>query len=335
MENNKVTLSEVRSKEGKWYYEKEKITEIFAKEMSEIFKSEYTEKDFLKDELENVQNTETAEDEITEEEFNEMLKKLSINTSPGISKITGAMIVHATKIHKILFYCFKILYRNAITPDEWKESITRVLFKKGDEKDVNNYRPIALLECMYKAYSTILMIKLQRETLINNKVIHPLQFGFRPEFSISQPIWTLQSVIEDSIEKDKELHILYVDFQKAYDRVEWEELNRVLKVLKLPKRLIEAIKEILSNRYTTYYTPTGVSKKEKISRGLPQGDPTSTILFNIFINTLLNRISNKIKGYKLSDDIYIPLIAFADDLTIITDNKEDMIKALRVHSRIL
>lgn len=69
----------------------------------------------------------------------------------------------------------------------------------------------------------------------------------------------------------------------------------------MPIRLIKAIEEILSDRSAIFHTPIWVSAKTKISRGLPQGDPMSTILFNIFINTLPYRISEKIKGYVINE----------------------------------
>lgn len=143
-------------------------------------------------------------------------------------------------------------------------------------------------------------------------------------------LWTLQAIIEDSIENNKELNVLYLDFQKAYDKVEWKEMIRTLEKMKIPIRLIKAIEEILSDRSTIFHTPVGVSEKTKISRGLPQGDPMSTILFNIFINTLLYRISEKIKGYVINEGLSIPLIAYADDLNIITGTKEEMLKALQI-----
>jgi len=75
-----------------------------------------------------------------------------------------------------------------------------------------------------------------------------LQFGFQPEISIAEPIWTLQSVIEDLNQHNKEIHIAYLDFKKAYDRVEWKQMIHVLEYYNIPKQVIHTVSNILSMR---------------------------------------------------------------------------------------
>ena len=50
----------------------------------------------------------------------------------------------------------EIVKRNNFTPEEWKKVKIKVIYKKGDVENVNNYRPICSLPAMYKLFSTIL-----------------------------------------------------------------------------------------------------------------------------------------------------------------------------------
>jgi hypothetical protein len=91
----------------------------------------------------------------------------------------------------------------------------------------------------------------------------------------------------------------------------------------IPNELIIMIKEMLSNRHTQFITPVGISDSIRISRGVPQGDIISPILFNIFFNKLLKEIRKTNIGYNVKGEI-IPLIAYADDLIIISNNRREI-----------
>jgi hypothetical protein len=137
------------------------------------------------------------------------------------------------------------------------------------------------------------------------------------------------NIIEDAKYKNKEIHVLYLDFSKAYDRIEWNTLINSLNYYKFPKTLINIITEILKERKGTYITPLGLSQNYEIQRGLPQGDTISPTLFNVFINKLLDDLSNSNYGYKMNNK-KISHIAFADDITLIAKNKNQLRQLLGI-----
>lgn len=205
-----------------------------------------------------------------------------------------------------------------------------MIHKKGDTSNWDNYRPIALLDCFYKAYSLIILGKLETYFLKNN-IISDLQFGFKPGFSVSQAIWTCLSIIEDANRYDKEIHIEYLDFKKAYDRVEWDTMIRVLEYYKTPAHIVGNIQAILSNRSARFITPIGTSAPKAISRGLPQGDTISPILFSIFFNILLTRLKESGLGYKMENSSdNLPNVAFADDLSLFAKSEVERNKLMDI-----
>jgi hypothetical protein len=78
-----------------------------------------------------------------------------------------------------------------------------------------------------------------------------------------------------------------------------------------PQKIIEIIKLSLRNRETRIKTPIGTSRKFKISRGTPQGDPISATLFLIFLNPLLQKLRNENVGYSFNNNpnIKVPFLA--------------------------
>ena len=81
------------------------------------------------------------------------------------------------------------LYTKCITerriPKTWKEANMVICFKKGNRKDIKNYRPICLLSNMYKLYTQILTTRLEKKLDEN----HPReQAGFRSKYSTTDHI---------------------------------------------------------------------------------------------------------------------------------------------------
>lgn len=288
------------------------------------------------------ENEDIRDNDITIEEFDLMINNLSSNTSPGPNNLNGATIIHAKYFHTHLHKVFSIFYKHRFTPVEWKDSLTRLIFKQGDPENFSNYRPICLLNLEYKAFSWIINKKLQKYFYSNDAAIgtiphkcHDLQFGFRPEFSTDQAIWTYKGILENAQANRKEIHVTYLDFSKAYDKVEWVHLIKAMKNYNIPNAITNNIIKMLQGRKTKFITPVGLSDNIEITRGVPQGDIISPILFNIFFNILLDEISRSGIGYKLGgqDIPTIPFIAYADDLTLITENREDMTKMIQIVSK--
>ena len=115
--------------------------------------------------------------------------------------------------------------------------------------------------------------------------------------------------------------LLCLDFQKAFDTVNWEFIIKVLQKLNFGTKFIRWM-EILYNDPSLVIKNNGwISKDVKINRGIRQGCPISALLFIIVVEILaINIRSNKnIKGYKIKK-LEVKISQYADDSTILLDD---------------
>nr|BDU78963.1 hypothetical protein 2 [Bombyx mori] len=164
--------------------------------------------------------------EINENEIIETIKKLKLEKSPGSDKITNealkaAQLILAAPLAKL----FNSILQHSVTPTQWSEANIILLYKKGDPKNIGNYRPISLLPSLYKLFSTVIKTRISK-TLETKQPVE--QAGFRKGFSTIDHIHTIELIIEKYQEHQRTLYITFIDYQKAFDTVShnsiWESL---------------------------------------------------------------------------------------------------------------
>jgi reverse transcriptase-like protein len=124
----------------------------------------------------------------------------------------------------------KIPWNTGKTPLDWQTGVIIPLFKKGDQKECSNYRKIFLLSLPGKVYAKVLE---QRCRVIVDSKIQEEQCGFRAGCSTTDQIFALKLLIDKSWEFAKDVHMCFVDFEKAYDRVNRKVLWKFCKNMEL------------------------------------------------------------------------------------------------------
>ena len=121
-----------------------------------------------------------------------------------------------------------------------KQGIISLMDKPGaDPLYLRNWRPLTLLNCDYKIYAKILANPLQ---LVLPYLIHPDQSGFMKGRSIFENIVELCNIINYCNDNQKEVIITAVDFEKAFDKVEWPALHNILQAFNFSPVFIDMIK---------------------------------------------------------------------------------------------
>ncbi len=137
----------------------------------------------------------------------------------------------------------------------------------------------------------------------------------------------LINMLEDAKSNNKELHNLFIDLTKAYDSVEHWGLIQICKQYGLNDDFIKILSSLIENTHTKIITQYGLTKEVKIGKGVRQGDVISPTLFILWLNPLLDVLEQKKIGYKCEESsLYLPILAFADDLLISAKSRKQLLE---------
>ena len=208
---------------------------------------------------------------------------------------------------------------------------------------MNNTRPITLLETTQKALVRLLNNRLAK-IFVDNNVLRGNQYAGLPGNSTFEPLRILNTLMEDAHEKKNEIWVLFQDLSKAYDRININMLKKSLYRLKLPVLFSDFIENIFTNRTNRVFTEVGLTNSFDMLVGIDQGKVISPLLWCIYYDPLLCEVEKLQIGYDLDlfykKDLYsgreaylsetVSDMAFMDDTTWITNDKESLEKILEI-----
>ena len=215
---------------------------------------------------------------------------------------------------------FNNILKTKQIPDSWHEAKIVILFKKGDPKDINNYRPIRLLSHSYKIFTRLLQTRIER-TLDENQPRE--QAGFLKGYSTTDHLQALNQIIEKSNEYNLPLCIGFIDYEKAFDTVEHFAIFEALRKTNVNETYIF---------YKTYTTRASVhldklvSTEFPIHRGVRQGDPLSPKLFTAVMEEVFKKADIS-EGVNV-DGENLTNLRFADDVALFNETTKQMEKHL-------
>lgn len=209
-------------------------------------------------------------------------------------------------------------------PTNWKNAKMIILFKKGNKKDIKNYRPICLLSNVYKLFTKILTIRL--ETKLDENQPRE-QAGFRRKFSTNDHIHAINQLKERCREYNKPLCVAFVDYEKAFDSVQTQSILMSLQQQGIEDIYIELLKEIYTESTVTVHLHKE-SDKIQIKRGVRQGDTISPRLFTATLENIFRSLDWEEKGIKINGE-YLSHLRFADDIFLCSGNTQELQQMLQ------
>ena len=124
-------------------------------------------------------------------------------------------------------------------PEEWRDSVLIPIFKnKGDMQSCSYYRGIKLIGHTMKLWERIIERRLRRDLTFSNQ-----QYGFMPGKSTTDALFALRVLMEKYREGQKELHGVFVDLEKAYDKVPREEVWYCMRKSGLAEKYVRIVRD--------------------------------------------------------------------------------------------
>ena len=157
---------------------------------------------------------------ITKQEVEHALQSLSNSSWPGLDGLTPSFYKKYWEILKEdLIAAYQHVFDSGEMPNFLSEGLIYLIPKgEGISEDIRKWRPITLLNTSYKIFAKMLSFRLQK---VLSKVIHVSQTGFMKDRSIVDNVFTFWETTALAVKKKQNLAVLLLDFEKAYDRVDW------------------------------------------------------------------------------------------------------------------
>ena len=188
-----------------------------------------------------------------------------------------------------------------------------LLHKKGSRAVSGNYRPVVTVQVDVKVLSKLLTYRLQQ--LISN-LIHLDQKDFVMGRSIRHHVLFLAELQDLVAGRDEEAYALFLDFENALDRVNWDYMFRVLERMGFGSTFFRWIRLLYTEHRDHLVINQNIQPAIFLTRGVKQGDPLSTLLCTLTIGPLGNPLrENEEYGLCLTADHTATGTFFADDST--------------------
>jgi hypothetical protein len=250
-----------------------------------------------------------ALESFSQEEVTLTLSQLPNNKACGPSGISYEMLKHAgPNFIQAITSLFNRCLSTQTIPKQWKEGYIFPISKKPIfDGNLNNTRPISLVEHIKKLYTKLLTNRLNN-ILSKYEILSPFNYVALPGNSTAIPIHILNNIIEDASCNSNQLWLLSQDMSKAYDSVNFDLFHKSLHRIQMPKTLINILSNLLSDRTNRVITNLGLTNSYSVKNGIDQGETITPLFWRIYYDPLITHISTHFSGYTMSTSWYTNLL---------------------------
>lgn len=199
-------------------------------------------------------------------------------------------------------------FASGIFPSALKAAKLIPVPKRGNTRDIADYRPISLLSAISKVFERAIYNRIMK-FLDQHHVLSENQYGFRVKRSTELAIFKVITYIIENVDKNEKVAGLYFDLSKAFDTISHHLMLERLGGYGIRGRCSELLASYLTGRKQwvciekdgrRYY-----SAPTELRRGVPQGSILGPLLFLLYVNGLGDRFPAGM------------LCQFADDTSVV------------------
>ena len=260
---------------------------------------------------------------LTLDELRAVLTRSARNRSPGADGLPYEFYsTFWDEVGPTLLRVLRAALDVGLLPPSCRSGVIKVLFKKGDRKDLKNWRPLSMLCTDYKLLASSVATRLAS---VAAKIILPEQTGFMAGRHIGENVLLVQGVLDLA----EEGCMVMLDQEKAYDRVCWSFLHRALERYGFGPAFRAAVATLYNGSVSCVQVNGWTSASFALQRSVRQGDPLSPLLYNLVDNALAAAIMRDpgYIGLRLPLPPPSPKVAtmlYADDKTFFASCASDL-----------
>nr|XP_054774593.1 uncharacterized protein LOC129282754 [Lytechinus pictus] len=231
------------------------------------------------------------------------LRQLNPSKACGPDEISPRLLkLVSQEISPALSFLYQQSYNSGVTPSHWRQALVAPVHKSGDKSEPSQYRPISLTCICCKVMEHVVLSHVSKH-LASNNILTDAQHGFRQGLST---VTQLTSAIDDwtsVIQKRGQVDAVFLDFQKAFDRVPYQRLHSKLLYYGITGDTLNWIMSFLTNRRQAVVVDGTKSQWKSVTSGVPQGSVIGPTLFLLFINDIQDQIRSSMRLF--ADDCVI------------------------------
>lgn len=312
------TMSRLVNQEGNVLTKNEDITQEVKLFYENLYKNKEVEDCEIADLVNDIprlsdEEANNLEGEITLNEAGNALKKMKNMKSPGTDGFTAEFFkMFWGRIGNFVVRALNSSFRKGELSSTQKEGIITCI-PKGDKprEFIKNWRPISLLNVVYKIGSACIANRMKS---VLPKLINEDQTGFMSGRYIGDNLRLIYDLIAYLDTHNLPGLLINIDFEKAFDSVDWGFMFKVLEAFGFKDGMRRWISTFYNNIKSTVSVNGNISQWFSVNRGCRQGDPISPYLFILCVEILaiMIRENDDIKGIFINN-VEHKLSQYADD----------------------
>ena len=262
------------------------------------------------------ENATICEGAMSVDECERALKFMENNKTPGTDGLTSEFYRYFWHmVGSFMVNSFNHAFQNGTLSISQRQGIISLIPKKK--------KNIEYLNVDYKIATKTIALRL--ETILPN-IVHPCQSGYVKGRFIGESIRLIADTMHFTKQKEIPGVAVFLDFEKAFDSIEWNFVHKCLETLNFGPDLRQWIKVFYNNISSCVMNNGHASRHFNLERGVRQGCPLSGTLFVIAMELLSQciRRSKEIKGITIQENKEVKLSQYADDTTVLLSDVQSV-----------